>query len=119
MQTAALVALGLADQWTYDAMDVEPENFEARVRDLPGEGFVGVNVTIPHKEAALAAADQASRAAQEIGAANTLSFAHGAETGVPTIAAENTDADRQPGLGLHQGGGPSGEGQLPLLRPQR
>ena len=86
MQTAALVALGLADQWTYDAMDVEPEQFEARVRDLPGEGFVGVNVTIPHKEAALAVADQASRAAQEIGAANTLSFDGG------RILAENTDA---------------------------
>jgi shikimate dehydrogenase len=61
-------------------------HFEARVRDLPGEGFVGVNVTIPHKEAALAVADQASRAAQEIGAANTLSFDGG------RILAENTDA---------------------------
>ena len=43
-------------------------------------------MTIPHKEAALAVADEASRAAQEIGAANTLSFAGG------RIRAENTDA---------------------------
>jgi shikimate dehydrogenase len=86
MQTAALEALGLADQWTYEAIDVEPERFQERVRALPGEGFVGVNVTIPHKEAALAVADQASRAAQEIGAANTLSFEGG------RILAENTDA---------------------------
>ena len=43
-------------------------------------------MTIPHKEAALAVADEASEAAQEIGAANTLSFADG------RIRAENTDA---------------------------
>ena len=55
----------------------------------PGEGFVGANVTVPHKAAALALADGASPAAREIGAANTLSFEAGA------IAAENTDA---PGL---------------------
>jgi shikimate dehydrogenase len=86
MQTAALDALGLGGEWTYEAIDVEPDRFDARVRELPGEEFAGVNVTIPHKEAALAVADQASRAAQEIGAANTLSFAAGG------IRAENTDA---------------------------
>jgi len=86
MQTAALDALGLGSEWTYEAIDVEPDRFDARVRELPGEEFAGVNVTIPHKEAALAVADQASRAAQEIGAANTLSFAAGG------IRAENTDA---------------------------
>jgi shikimate dehydrogenase len=85
MQTAALKALGLADEWTYEAIDIEPDRFEERVRELPGEGFVGVNVTIPHKEAALAVSDEASRAAQEIGAANTLSFGE-------RIEAENTDA---------------------------
>jgi shikimate dehydrogenase len=86
MQTAALDALGLGGEWTYEAIDVEPDRFDARVRELPGEEFAGVNVTIPHKKAALAVADQASRAAQEIGAANTLSFAAGG------IRAENTDA---------------------------
>ena len=53
---------------------------------MAGEGFVGANVTIPHKLAALALADRASDAAREIGAANTLSF-----TGAG-IEAENTDA---------------------------
>ena len=53
---------------------------------MPGEGFVGANVTVPHKLAALALADEASEAARAIGAANTLSFADG------RIAAENTDA---------------------------
>jgi shikimate dehydrogenase len=86
MQTAALEALGLGDEWSYEAVDVEPEHFGDRVRELPGEGYVGVNVTIPHKEAALGVADQASGAAQEIGAANTLSFRG------ERIEAENTDA---------------------------
>lgn len=84
MQTAALAELGLAD-WSYEAIEVAPEGFEALVRSLPERGFAGVNVTVPHKLAALALADRASPAAREIGAANTLSFEG-------LIAAENTDA---------------------------
>lgn len=87
MQTAALAALGLAGEWEYGAIEVSPEEFEARVRALPGEGFAGANVTVPHKEAALALADAPSDVAREIGAANTLVFAEGA------IGAHNTDAD--------------------------
>lgn len=86
MQNAALEALGISADWSYEAIDVEPAAFAARLRELPGEGFVGANVTIPHKRAALEAADWASEAATEIGAANTLSFAEG------EIRAENTDA---------------------------
>jgi shikimate dehydrogenase len=89
MQTAALADLGLAGEWSYEAIDVAPEEFSERVRAMPAEGFVGANVTIPHKEAALALADEATDAAAEIGAANTLSFAEG------RIRAANTDA---PGL---------------------
>src|SRR5262245_35887894 len=89
MQNAALDALGLAGEWSYVAIDLAPDEFGERTRALPGEGFVGANVTIPHKEAALAIADEASERAQMIGAANTLSFADG------TMRAENTDA---PGL---------------------
>lgn len=85
MQTAALAELGLGGEWTYEAIEVAPEGFEPLVGSLPGEDFVGVNVTVPHKLAALALADDASGAAREIGAANTLSFAGG------RIAAENTD----------------------------
>jgi shikimate dehydrogenase len=92
MQNAALAELGLRDEWEYDAVEVAPEEFEDRVRELAGEGYAGANVTVPHKHAALALADEASEAATEIGAANTLSFHPGAETGFPEIAAENTDA---------------------------
>lgn len=86
MHNAALAELGLAGEWSYEAIEVSPEDFEARVRAMPGEGFVGANITVPHKLAALELADVASDAAVQIGAANTLSFARG------QIAAENTDA---------------------------
>lgn len=86
MHTAALAELGLAAEWTYEAIEVAPENFTDVVDSLPGDGFAGVNVTLPHKVAALAVAERASSAATAIGAANTLSFADG------TTAAGNTDA---------------------------
>jgi shikimate dehydrogenase len=86
MHTAALDELGLAPEWTYEAIEVSPDEFEDRVHAMAGEGFAGANVTIPHKLAALALAHEASEAAQEIGAANTLTFNEG------RIAAENTDA---------------------------
>jgi shikimate dehydrogenase len=87
MQTAALTELGLAGEWTYGAIDVAPADFEAEIAELAVAGeCVGVNVTVPHKEAALAMADEATDAARAIGAANTLSFSDG------QIAAANTDA---------------------------
>jgi shikimate dehydrogenase len=86
MHNAALAELGLAGEWSYEAIEVAPAELEPRVRQMEAEGFVGANVTVPHKVAALELADQASEAARAIGATNTLSFAGGA------IAAENTDA---------------------------
>jgi shikimate dehydrogenase len=87
MQTAALMELKLAGEWTYGAIDIEPESFEVEVAELAAAGdYAGVNVTLPHKEAALALADEASEAARAIGAANTLTFTAG------RIAAANTDA---------------------------
>jgi shikimate dehydrogenase len=87
MQMAALTGLGLAGEWIYGALDVAPEDFEATVAELAAtEEYAGVNVTVPHKEAALAMADEASEGARAIGAANTLRFEGG------RIAAANTDA---------------------------
>jgi shikimate dehydrogenase len=88
MHEAGYAALGL-DDWRYQLLPVPPELFEETVRGLPGAGFVGANVTIPHKEAALAVADEATDSARAIGAANTLTFRDG------RIHADNTDA---PGL---------------------
>lgn len=87
MQTAALEALGLTPEWSYEAVEVAPEDFEAKVRAMAESGeFVGANVTIPHKRAALAIAADKSGAATAIGAANTLTFSEG------RIEADNTDA---------------------------
>ena len=89
MHEAALAAVGI-EGWSYQKLPIPPELFAETVRALPAAGFRGVNVTIPHKEAALALADAASVAAREIGAANTLSFERDG-----AIHADNTDA---PGL---------------------
>jgi shikimate dehydrogenase len=89
MHNAALRAVGL-DGWHYQLLPVPPELFDETVRALPTLGFVGANVTIPHKAAALALADEATPTARAIGAANTLTFASDG-----AITADNTDA---PGL---------------------
>jgi shikimate dehydrogenase len=87
MHSAALAELGLGEEWSYEAIEVAPDAFEPRVRAMPGEGFAGANVTVPHKGAALSLADELSETAREIGAANTLVFDDG------DIRAENTDAE--------------------------
>jgi shikimate dehydrogenase len=89
MHNAALQSLGMAD-WRYQRLPVPPQLFAETTRSLGASGFVGANVTIPHKQAALELAERPSEAALAIGAANTLTFARDG-----TIAAENTDA---PGL---------------------
>ncbi len=48
MQNAALAELGLGGEWRYEAIEAAPEVFEQKVRAMPGEGFVGANVTVPH-----------------------------------------------------------------------
>lgn len=89
MHNAALAAVGL-EGWRYQLLPVPPELFLETTRALGPAGFLGANVTIPHKAAALALADEAGDAARAIGAANTLTFGEDGR-----VAAENTDA---PGL---------------------
>ncbi|HTA14190.1 MAG TPA: shikimate dehydrogenase [Solirubrobacteraceae bacterium] len=93
------------DDWSYQRLPLPAELFAETVRALGASGFVGANVTIPHKQAALALADSASEAARAIGAANTLTFT---DSG---IAAENTDA---PGLIAALGRSPAGMTALVL-----
>src|SRR5688572_33288167 len=84
MMNAAFAALGL--DWRYVKLPVAPARFEETARALPGSGYRGANVTIPHKLAAHALADELTPAAAAIGAANTLSFEEG------RVVADNTDA---------------------------
>jgi shikimate dehydrogenase len=86
MQNAALKALGLDHEWSYGAIEVPPEGFEEQVRKLAASGeYRGLNITVPHKEAALRVATTPTREALAIGAANTLVFDGMA------IEAHNTD----------------------------
>jgi shikimate dehydrogenase len=89
MHEAALAAVGI-EGWSYQKLPIPPELFGETVRALPAAGFRGINVTIPHKEAALALADEATPTAATVGAANTLTFAPSG-----AIHADNTDV---PGL---------------------
>jgi shikimate dehydrogenase len=75
MQNAAFAALGL--DWYYEALDVE--DVVAAVADLQARGFAGANVTIPHKQAVVAACDEA-----EGDAVNTLVFRDGRVLGFNT-----------------------------------
>jgi shikimate dehydrogenase len=85
MHNAALRALGLTD-WRYQLLPVPPERFAETVAALPALGFKGINVTIPHKEAALALAGDATETARAVGAANTLTFRPDG-----SVHADNTD----------------------------
>ena len=70
----------------YIPMDVSPENLAQVLESLPKAGFVGVNVTVPHKERVMELAHQITDRAALIGAANTLVFRDDG-----TIHADNTD----------------------------
>ena len=70
----------------YVPLHIAPEDLGNALKILPKIGFAGANVTLPHKEAALALADHITPLARRIGAANTLAF-----TG-RGIEADNTDA---------------------------
>ncbi|WP_420004628.1 shikimate dehydrogenase [Arenibacterium sp. LLYu02] len=70
----------------YMPMHVEPEDLKSVVRMMPRMGFVGANVTIPHKQAIMEIADKVTDRAKLMGAANTLIFR---EDGA--IVADNTD----------------------------
>ncbi len=71
----------------YVAMEIAEADLREVFRALPKAGFRGVNVTIPHKRAALDLADEATDRAQRIGAANLLVFEEG------RILADNTDGE--------------------------
>jgi shikimate dehydrogenase len=84
MMNAAFAELGL--DWRYFRLPVARERFAEVVRALPASGYLGANVTIPHKVAAHDLADELTEAAAAIGAVNTLAFADG------RIVGDNTDA---------------------------
>ncbi len=93
-------------------MPARPEDFVEVVRGLAKAGFAGANVTIPHKEAALALCDRLEDSAKRAGAANTLVFGPDGITGsntdgygfVANLRAHGVDPARGPALILGAGG---------------
>lgn len=59
---------------SYETIDAAPAAFETAVRGFAAAGGKGLNVTVPHKEAAFALCDERSAAATAAGAVNTISF---------------------------------------------
>lgn len=70
MHNAAIAALGI--DYAYLPLAVEPKRLRAAVAGLTALGFRGVNVTIPHKQAIMGYLSGISKAADIIGAVNTL-----------------------------------------------
>lgn len=82
MHNAAYKALGM-DEWHYDANAIPPDVLRQSIKQFMNHGYIGLNVTIPFKQAVM----QFTRpddTAKAIGAANTLIL--------PRNAATNTDA---------------------------
>jgi shikimate dehydrogenase len=75
MHNASIQALGLADQYNYDKLDVAPGDLMARLKTLPAEGYAGVNLTIPLKEVAFQSLEKLDPSAKTLGAVNTVEFA--------------------------------------------
>ena len=86
MHTASFRAIGY--DGVYEAFDVSPEELPAAMRRFAAEGYLGVNCTIPHKEAVLPLVSRLDASAVRCAAVNTVKFApDGTTTGY------NTDCD--------------------------
>lgn len=70
MMNPALEAMGVAGR--YIRLHIRETEFNEAIRLLPASGFVGANVTIPHKFAALREVDEADALARQLGAVNTV-----------------------------------------------
>ncbi|MFT6090135.1 shikimate dehydrogenase [Sulfitobacter sp.] len=79
-----LKTLGL--QGAYIPMDVAQQDLEQVLRTMPKMGFVGANITVPHKEAVMNYVDTVTDRAALIGAVNTLVFSDDGK-----IIGDNTD----------------------------
>lgn len=90
MQNAALRQMGL--DWAYVPLPVAAADLPAALAGLRAVGFVGVNVTVPHKEAVARLVDELRPVARASGSVNTVVFAEdgtmiGDSTDGPAIAA--------------------------------
>ncbi len=86
MHAANFAATGF--DGSYGKIDVAPEALAETVRALGREGYLGLNVTVPHKEAVIGVLDRVDESVRRYGACNTIRFeSDGA------ISGWNTDVD--------------------------
>ena len=71
MHNAAFKALGMND-WEYEFLPTPPNELEIRVKTLIERGYVGANVTIPHKQAIIPFLNSVALSAKGADAVNTL-----------------------------------------------
>jgi shikimate dehydrogenase len=106
MHNAALAQYGAegdgADyiDYVYVAMDVQPERLRAAVRGLAALGFVGFNVTMPHKEVILSLLDELDPSARLAGAVNTVVAEGGKLRGLNTDGSGFIEACEEAGVSL-------------------
>lgn len=102
----------------YVPLPIRPEDFASTIRALAKAGFAGVNVTLPHKEAAFMVCDQVEDTARRAGAVNTLVFTpqgiHGRNTDgygfLANLRQHGVDPKAGPVLILGAGGAARGIG---------
>lgn len=83
MHNAAFAALGMTD-WFYDRMAIPPDVVKQAVKETRDHGYIGLNVTVPLKEAVMPFVRPDERA-RKIGAVNTIMLYD--------LTATNTDVD--------------------------
>lgn len=69
---------------SYERIPIAPENFGAQFRALAAQGFAGANITIPHKQSAMAFCDSLDSNAKRLGAVNTIIIRNGSFSGSNT-----------------------------------
>jgi shikimate dehydrogenase len=85
MHNAAFRELGL--NWEYELVPTPPGKVQARLDALVRDGYRGANVTVPHKYAVMPYLQSVAKAAQAMGAVNTIVIQEG------QLRGSNTDGD--------------------------
>ena len=101
MHNAAFVELGL--NYVYVPFHIQPDALPAAIEGFKAINVVGLNVTIPHKQAVIPFLDEISREVELIGAVNTLTFENGRIKGDNTDGLGFLEGMRETGLELPQG----------------
>jgi shikimate dehydrogenase len=101
MHNAAFVELGL--NYVYVPFHIQPDALPAAIEGFKAINVIGLNVTIPHKQAVIPFLDEISREVELIGAVNTLVFEDGRIKGDNTDGSGFLEGMRETGLELPQG----------------